>query len=710
MLGYFQHELCKTLERSDFFRFSSEFIQIIHANIPTIKEIHFLDPIFQQPAVSSEENKEAKDIREAILEATESGYPLLKGGMLFLPFPVQETTVIAKVSGLDDYLIRKVGNDWLEGLLSHLLREFLMTKRACVDPLTGLLNSLYLEEYLDSREKTQQCTLVLLSLYPKSISSFSAKKYQHKTVSLLKNFVSNRFPLYYLGQSCFGIVCEKCEDDFASQFAPLLVNFFKREHCFRTHVSTVSFNSDTSSYDASVPVSELLMKKAWAALHVASRRGPFAFCNASSLENLDTHPLAPPSSRLKRWLQKTARNSDFFSVFQFASADEDMTSSILEVAGEKGIFIADGKSHYLFYPSVSHKKIKKIARDIITLYAKKSPGSTLINVGISIYSEGEGSKTNQLLNSQKALCHTAFLKDGSVVICDALSFNISGDIYYGDGDLVRAVREYKKGLLLDPEDGNLLNSLGVCYAQMDRHKAAVDCFIKACKSKDDRFMAFYNLGLEQQIQGENRNAIASLSSALDCSLTNDQEKARKDICFQLAILYTQEKLYQKALELLLPWFQSEKSEESAGRAFKYLGEIYAGLGQNREAMKYLQRAMRYDEYDAEVLGFLGEIYFLENEGDDIALRFCEKAVELNPDSLDLRMRLARAQTQCGDFMAAAKTLQPCLRNRKTRLAALQQREVMASELGQHKAALRWKEKAEQYVATASPAIKEILSV
>ncbi len=536
---------------------------------------------------------------------------------------------------------------------------------------------------------------------PKVSVPFLQKKYQHRTVSLLKTFASNRFPLFYLGQSCFAIVCENCEDGFAARFAPLLVNFFKRERCSQVHVSTVSFNRDTSSYDVSIPVSEFLMKKAWAVLHVASRRGPFAFCNSSSLENLVTHPLAPPSSRLKRWLQKTARNSDSFSLFQFASAEEGMIGAIVEVAGEKGKFIVDGNSCYLFYPSVSHKKIKAIAQDIIATFAKKSPGSSLVNVGISIYSGSESSKSNQLLNSQKALCHAAFLKAGSVIICNALSLNISGDIYYGDGDLVRAVREYKRGLMIVPEDGNLLNSLGVCYAQMNRHKAAVECFKKSCKSKDDRFMAFYNLGLEQQIQEENLDAIASFSSALDCAPAKEQENARKDISFQLALLYTQEQLYEKALEFLLPWFESEKSVESAGRALKYLGEIYAGLEQNGLAMKYLQRAMHYDEYDAEVLGILGEIYLIENEGDDIALRFCEKAVELSPDSLDLQIRLAKAQTQCGDFLAAVKTLQPCLRNRKTRLAALIQREVMARELGQNRAAVKWNEKAKKYAVKTS---------
>lgn len=701
MFGYFQHELCNNLEHNDFFRFTNEFLQVVHANIPTIERVQFLDSISQQPANSSEESEEDRFLRDAMLEAADSGRPVLAGSLLFLPFPVQRGTVIAGVEGLDEYLVRKVGKDWIEGLLSLLLREFLMVKRACVDPLTGLLSSLHLEEYLDSETSAQQGALVLLSVYPKTSSSFSAKKYQHRTVSLLKSFVNIRFPLYYLGQSCFAIVCENCEHDFVSEFAPLLVNYFKREGCSRVHVSTVSFSDNKTTLEASLPVSESLMKKAWSALHIASKRGPFAFCHSSSLENVEGHPLVPPSIRLKHWLQRVARKCDAFSLLQFASNEEELLKSITEGTGGKGKIIAEENGHYLFYPSVDTTEIKNMAREIISAWAGKSSGTGLINVGISIYSVPGRNKSDQLLNCRKALCHADFLEPGSVVICDGVSFNISGDIYYGDGDLMMAVREYRKGLTLAPENGNLLNSLGVCYAQMNRHTAAIDCFQKACSSEADRFMAFYNLGLEQEIQGDTTGAIASLHHALDCPVTEEQKKIRKDISFQLAVLYTGEKQYKRALKLLQPWFESEREVESGGKALKYLGEIYCGLGRNQDAMKYLQQAMRYDEYDAEVLGLLGEMYLIENEGDDIALRFCEKAAELNPDSLRLQVRLAKAQIQCGDLMTAGRTLQPCLRNRKTRLAALQQKEILAREQGQARVAAKWAAKAEQYIAEIS---------
>ncbi len=715
MLGYFQHELCKHLERIDFFRFSREFTQALYAAIPTIETLSFLDPIVQQPADSQEVGVEEKGMRTAMIEATKSGRPVLNDSHLFLPFPVQGSTVIAQAKGLDEYVLRKIGNDWLDDLLPLLLREFLLLKRACVDPLSGLLSSLHLEETLDNWEGNRKGILILLSAYPSGSSSFYAKKYQHRTVSLLKGYINERFPLFYLGQSCFGIVCDTDESGFSPEFVPMLVNYLKREHCSRVHVATVSLTDVTNAMQSSRdmvattnesqtasldPVSEVVMKKAWAALHIASKRGPFAFCNSSVIENLDDHPLAPPSSFLKRWLQKVSQKSSSFSLLQFAGGGKEMAKIITRLAGEgrssgeEVKLVTEAEDHFLLLPLVNKNRIQQKADDILTAYTKEHPNEPKVNVGISIYSKAEKTKSDQLLNCRKALCHAAFLEPGSIVICDAVSFNVSGDIYYGDGDLIQAVREYKRGLQLTPKDGNLLNSLGVCYAQMNKHRLAVECFKQASASREDRFMAYYNLGLEQQMQEENLEGINSFSKALKCKEKEGQLQVRKDISFQLAVLCTCEKQYKKALALLLPWFEAE----SGGKALKYLGEIYNGLGQNKEAMKYLQQAMRYDEFDAEVLGLLGEIYLVENEGDDIALRFCEKAVELNPDSLQLKERLAKAQIQCGDLYAARKTLQPCLRNKKNRLSALELRAVLAREQGQLKVAAKWLEKADKYAA------------
>lgn len=694
MFGYFQHDVCKGLERQDFFRFSAEFRQVLYDNIPTIKDVTFFDPPEFQPAITSEEEEGIITFRQGMEKAVEQGSPVVHDKLLYLPFVASDATIVAQIKGLDEYLLRKIGNDWLDGLGFLLSREFLLVKRSCIDSLTGLLSSLHLEEYLDTSYANRQGVLILVAVYPKSSSSFQAKKYQHRSISLLKNFVEDRFPLYYLGQSCFGILCESCDSDFVAEFAPSLVNYLKREHCARVHVASTAYGGTSLKADSADAPSEDIMKKAWAALHVATKRGPFAFCNSSSLEDAASHPLAAPAPGLVRWFRKVTRKLYRFSLVQFDSGSDSLFESVQRIAGSNDFYCGDGIAIYLLLPEKDAHEAQEIASEIIQDLRGKEPNGSAVNCGVSSFPFENFPKSELFLNCRKALCHAAFLTPGSMVICDAVSFNISGDIYYGEGDLILAVKEYQRGLMLSPADGNLLNSLGVCYAQMNRHKMAVACFQRACESRDDQFMALYNLGLEYQVKNENNRAIAAFSQSLGLPEEEGEEKARLDMSFQLALLYIEQGQYQQGLDLLLPWYTVECNQGSGEKALRSIGMAFYGIGKHRDAMKYLQQAMRYDEYDAEVLGLLGEIYLKESEGDDIGLRFCEKAVELSPDSLELKLRLAGAQIQCGDFQAALKNLQPCLRRKKIRPAALVQRGLLAREQGQLKAAEKWFLKAE----------------
>lgn len=690
MFSYFQHDICKGLERQDFFRFAKEFRKVIFENIPTIQRITFLDPPELQPAIAPEEDRCGMELQLGMKKAVEERTSVIVADTLLLPFEIGNGAVIAQVEGLDSYLLRKVGNDWLDGLGILLFREFLLVKRSCIDSLTGLLSSLHLEECIDGLAESSQGIIVLISLYPKGTSSFQAKKYQHHNIALLKTFIDNQYPLYYLGQSCFGLLCENCGADFTTEFAPALVNYFKRERCARVHVAVVPFeNHSTDSPTSGLALSEKLMEKAWSALHVASKRGPFAFCNYSSIENAADHPLAAPAVSFMRWFRNVSRKFDSFGLLQFNSGKKALRDNIKKVVGEDALVKADNATCYLLLPEKSAKECLKAGKKILQHLGKKDTIELAVNCGISSFPFSVFKKSELPLLCRKALCHAAFFEPGSLVICDAVSFNISGDIYFADGDLVLAVKEYQRGLLFDSMNGNLLNSLGVCYAQMNRHKMAVDCFQRACKSKNDRFMALYNLGLEQQINNENEQAIQSFNDAFALPEKEGEEKARLDMSFQLAVLFIHEGQYEQALDRLLSWDTAQSKNGNSKKGLRYLGEAYYGVGKSRDAMKYLQQAMRYDEYDAEVLGLLGEIYLAENEGDDIALRFSEKAVELNPDSRALKVRLASAQIQCGDFNSALKTLQPCLRNKKTRPAALVQRGLLAQGQGRIKEAEKW---------------------
>jgi len=268
--------------------------------------------------------------------------------------------------------------------------------------------------------------------------------------------------------------------------------------------------------------------------------------------------------------------------------------------------------------------------------------------------------------------------------------NISGDIFYGDGDLESAVREYKRGLVCDKNNINLLNSLGVAYAMMDRHKMAHQCFNRALALDADNFMALYNLGLGEELLGRDKSALARFERAIAVhpDAVEDMD-TKKDLQFQLGRLYCATGEFQKAVDILLLWYGNAKGTKNAGRAFRYLGKSFHGLEKKSEAMTWLQRALQFDGFDAEAMGLLGEVYLELGEGDEIALSLCEKSVTLDPHNLMLRLRLAKAQKACRNYAAAQSNLRLCLRSKEMKAEAQFQNGLICLEQRQTGRAATW---------------------
>jgi tetratricopeptide (TPR) repeat protein len=321
-----------------------------------------------------------------------------------------------------------------------------------------------------------------------------------------------------------------------------------------------------------------------------------------------------------------------------------------------------------------------------------------VAAGIAIFPFSDFKKTELIPNCQKALLHGALEDEGIITVFNALSLNVSGDIYYGEGDIPRAIKEYRRGLAITPNDVNLLNSLGVSYAMMNRHTLANDCFLQALSIHDHNFMAWYNLGLGRELQNDLTGAVVAFERAYSCPLEGDKDTAnvRHELPLQLAKLYCQIGQYQKCLDILLPWHNAKQEKSDAGpasRALRFLGESFHGLGRTQEAIIALQRAIHFDECDADALSLLGEIYLDTNAGNQIALKLCGKSIELNPVPILFHLRLAKAMISCGYLETALVTLRPCLRDQKTKGAARVQMGLLYKKWGKNTTAIRWLNKA-----------------
>ncbi|MBU0663379.1 MAG: tetratricopeptide repeat protein [Proteobacteria bacterium] len=683
-----------SLSHHDFHNFFLPFSRVIKEKITTATEVSFLEDACQLDNVSDDVSRSSL-LKEIFAQTLETKVPAAYDNCLFFPFSIaDEQIIVAFVTGIDRLLVKKAGHDWLQEVRDTLQREFLILKQAGVDLQTGLLNGAHLNTLFDTSPEGEHVGLVLVEIYPKARTAMEGMRHVRRSATVLKSFAGEHIPLYHIGQSVFAFACRNCNEDSAARFGPLLVSFLKQEQFKRVHVGYSQGELSQNSHNETRKTGRQILDEAWLALQVACKRGPFSFCTYRSLQNSQRHSLYASTRDILARIQPFWQKLDQFSLVQLHPAkgsDNIFDKITLDLVGSKK-FKGKDRDVYILLPNIDSRRVLPLVKKIIQSITRDIKNNVNIAAGIATFPFSDFKKPELILNCRKALLHGALLGEGTITVFEALSLNVSGDIFYGEGDIPKAVKEYRRGLLIQPNDVNLLNSLGVSYAMMNRHSMANDCFIKALTVKNDDFMSWYNLGLGRELQGNIAGAVESFEHAVKYHIEDEPDTAnvRKELPLQLGKLYCQTGRYQETLDILLPWYyNTEKNDLGSGRALRYLGESCHGVGRVREAMSWLQRAIRFDEFDADALSLLGEIYLDNNEGDQIALKLCEKSVELNPIPALFHLRLARAQVQCDYLEAARETLRHCLRNKETKKAAGFQMGLTYWKQRQKKRAKHW---------------------
>ncbi|MFW2368751.1 MAG: tetratricopeptide repeat protein, partial [Desulforhopalus sp.] len=328
---------------------------------------------------------------------------------------------------------------------------------------------------------------------------------------------------------------------------------------------------------------------------------------------------------------------------------------------DRGVMIEIGEDILVYLEGEKASEGSRWAEKVIAA-SKHVDSSVQISAGISCFPYCDFKKSEMVLNCRKALVHASFYGESSVAVFDATSLNISGDVYFGEGDLTKAVREYRRGLKCDDQDINLHNSLGVALAQMNKLSSAMKSFESALAVDKGDFMALYNLGLAEQAIGRPADALKHFKKALDHQETGEVEEGQvSDLKLQIGKLSCEVGMYKQAIDFLVPWSKANSSSKATGRIAYYLGMAYHGVKDNRTAMIFLQQALRVDEFDDRAMNLLGRIYLEEGEGDEIALALVQKSVELEPSSVRYRLYLAMVLLQCGLYDRAKENLYRCLR-------------------------------------------------
>ncbi len=265
---------------------------------------------------------------------------------------------------------------------------------------------------------------------------------------------------------------------------------------------------------------------------------------------------------------------------------------------------------------------------------------TDILIGVAKFPYHQFSVSQTFKNALKAIDHAAFFGTDTLIHFDITSINICADRLYQLNRCELAVKEYQKGLEIDPANLNLINSLGVCFGVMGKLDKAKTEFEKALKINPSELMIIYNLGLLYQINEDIDRAVKYLQKAHGI----DPEVFEVELL--LGFLLTKQEYYEKALTHLET---ACRKNPDSGSAYRIKGEIFLKINQFEKAGKEFNHAIKLNPGDAVSLSGYAKSLELQNKNLRIALSFAKNSIELEPENklFQKRLRIIQEKIETG---------------------------------------------------------------
>jgi len=298
-----------------------------------------------------------------------------------------------------------------------------------------------------------------------------------------------------------------------------------------------------------------------------------------------------------------------------------------------------------FCPDIDEGAALELARKIQD--GLTPSGKQTVSIGIAVYPFWPFEKAAILANAQKALDHAAFFGPGTITTFDAVSLNISADKLYQYGDIDGAIEEFKKALAVDPENVNVLNSLGVCYGVQGKLDLAIEAFEGAIHLEPKDVMATFNLGLAHLRQGDQEKALGLFLEAHGLDGDNPE------VCCQIGMCYRDRGRAEAALEYLE---KAAQNTRKGAHIFRVLADCYLEGEMLHEATKAYEKAVKANPADAKSLSALGHLYGVLGENIEIAIVLAKESTAIEPNNGRYRYRLGKLYLQNHDHKKAAEEL------------------------------------------------------
>ncbi|MDR2354177.1 MAG: tetratricopeptide repeat protein [Deltaproteobacteria bacterium] len=294
-------------------------------------------------------------------------------------------------------------------------------------------------------------------------------------------------------------------------------------------------------------------------------------------------------------------------------------------------------------PPEAHLKLKT--------FLKSSLGPGKVSMSLVFWPSDILSSETILTAAFNSLFEASMSGQEEAIVFGPQTLNILGDRLFGQGDILGAIQEYRKGLILDPGHINLLNSLGVCHGRLGDHKAAVAAFDDILRLDPKDVMANFNKGSSYLLSGllEDAEKYLEIAATLDPS--------NFEILFLLGKTSLELGHTPKALDALT---HAAESKGRRGVVYRLLGQARFLSGDNSGAMASFKQAVKFNPDDAQSLASLGVLYRDVNQDNDMALSLLKRSVELDPSNSLFRRRLGKLLYDLGKYQEAERHLRTAI--------------------------------------------------
>lgn len=599
------------------------------------------------------------------VEATMAREPGMLGDQLILPLDLPSGECAAVVIGdVDPALLRKMSARWLREVRATLLQELELVRWGYIDPEADLYNRRAAMAFLEEAASGYPAFFLLLHMtFYRRTAAGNLQKIR-EIADLLQALT--RMHCFSFGYGVFGVLMPAENREHAMKTTHSLQHQLKREGLSRVQIGFAQVGG--GSYQ---PAANML-DRLWRALGRAEKRGPFGLCDIDAIDERFPHPFQLKQSGLLARLKKRWRGCARFTLVMISRQTATGQSPAISeqpdaIALARGEFLGE-EDHVsvCILPDADTADVEQELSAIRAHFDKHCDGET-VAIGAASWPCLDYAKSDMPGNCLKALMHGSFLRPGMTTIFDHVSMHVSGDCFFEQGDYRTAIREYRRGLRLQPGDTNLINSLGVTLVECGQKRQAAACFQEVLAQEPANYMALVNLGHVQQALGQRKKALAYFEQAyqvLDQTANSPQE-----LLLPLGKLYAELGDHAKALAVFERW-QACPGSDKEFLLFRLLGQAYLENGQGEKAIRACQRALQLFPQDSISLSTLGLLYVEQGEGDDIGLTLCRKALALDNFNQDHWHRLGRALLHTGDQAGACTAVRRCLQLQRDHVEGL----------------------------------------